>query len=227
MIQLIVGLGNPGPQYQETRHNVGFWWVDALAASLRCVWAADKGFQAWVATASVDAHPLRLLKPQTFMNLSGRSVASLARFYKIDPTEILVVHDDLDFEPGRVQCKLGGGHAGHNGLRDVHAQLGTDRYWRLRLGIGHPGHKSEVVSWVLHQPEADDRVAIERAIERSLAALPDLLAGHTTLAMQAMQVPKEKPILARQAEHPRKAEPVQQVEVRTALSTDASSEVNL
>ncbi len=146
MIKLFVGLGNPGPEYEATRHNAGFWWIDALAAELKVGLQPEKGFQGRVARASVHGHTVWLLQPQTFMNLSGRSVAALARFYKIQPDEILVAHDELDLTPGQVKLKFSGSHAGHNGLRDIHAQLGTSDYWRLRLGIGHPGDRAEVLA---------------------------------------------------------------------------------
>ena len=154
MIKLLVGLGNPGPEYESTRHNAGFWWIDAVARALGAHLALERGFHGLVARASVQGRGVWLLQPQTFMNLSGRSVAALARFYKIAPEEILVVHDELDLPPGQAKLKQGGGHAGHNGLRDIHAQLGSADYWRLRLGIGHPGAKSEVVGWVLKKPPA-------------------------------------------------------------------------
>ena len=161
MIKLFVGLGNPGPEYEATRHNAGFWWIDALAAELKVVLQPEKGFQGRVARASVHGHTVWLLQPQTFMNLSGRSVAALARFYKIQPNEILVAHDELDLTPGQVKLKFSGSHAGHNGLRDIHAQLGTSDYWRLRRGIGHPGVKAEVINWVLKMPLAEQREAID------------------------------------------------------------------
>lgn len=154
MIKLFVGLGNPGPEYEGTRHNAGFWWVDALAREFRAKMLMDKSFYGQVARTAVNGHTVWLLTPQTFMNLSGKSVAALARFFKIAPEEILVAHDELDIAPGEAKLKLGGSHAGHNGLRDIHAQLGSDAYWRLRLGVGHPGSKAEVIHWVLKPPPA-------------------------------------------------------------------------
>lgn len=177
MIKLIVGLGNPGTEYEATRHNAGFWWLDGLARELKVSFAPDKNYFAQVAKCTVDGHQRWLLKPQTFMNRSGQSVSALARFFKIQPEEILVVHDELDVLPGQVKLKLGGGHAGHNGLRDIHAQLGSPGYWRLRIGVGHPGTKEEVVNWVLKKPAPDDRTAIEAAIDRTLKAAPTLMAG--------------------------------------------------
>ena len=177
MIKLFVGLGNPGSEYQATRHNAGFWWLDALARELKLTLSADKAWHGLAARTSLNGHNLWLLAPQTYMNLSGRSVAALAGFYKILPDEILVAHDELDILPGRLKLKRGGSHAGHNGLRDIHDQLGSADYWRLRLGIGHPGVKAEVVNWVLKKPSTHDQQEIEACITRSLKALPLLLAG--------------------------------------------------
>ena len=182
MIKLFVGLGNPGPEYEATRHNAGAWWLQALAQQLKVTLSMDKTYHGLVARTSVNGHTIWLLEPQTFMNLSGKSVAALARFFKITPQEILVAHDELDIVPGEAKIKRGGSHAGHNGLRDIHAQLGTDDYWRLRLGVGHPGTKAEVVDWVLRKPSQDHRIAIEQTIDRTLKALPALLAGEMTQA---------------------------------------------
>jgi peptidyl-tRNA hydrolase, PTH1 family len=182
MIKLFVGLGNPGTEYQATRHNAGFWWVDALAHERKLTLVSEKGFHGHVARMTIDGHAVWLLKPQTFMNLSGRAVAALARFYKIAPEEILVVHDELDIVPGQLKLKRGGGHAGHNGLRDIHEQLGSADYWRLRIGIGHPGVKSEVIHWVLKKPMPEHLHAIEDCITRSLPAVPLLIAGDMTRA---------------------------------------------
>src|SRR5574343_1334047 len=161
MIKLLVGLGNPGPEYEATRHNAGFWWIDDVARELKATLTFDRSYFGLVARTQFQGQTVWLLQPQTFMNLSGKSVAALARFFKIQPQEILVAHDELDVVPGQVKLKLGGSHAGHNGLRDIHAQLGTDDYWRLRIGIGHPGVKSEVVNWVLKKPSLDHRIAID------------------------------------------------------------------
>ena len=148
MIKLLVGLGNPGPEYEHTRHNAGFWWVDAAARRLGARLAAERAFFGLAGRAGHAEGPVWLLEPQTYMNLSGKAVAALARFYKITPQEVLVVHDELDLPPGQMRLKFGGGHAGHNGLRDIHAQLGSPDYWRLRLGIGHPGVKAEVANYL-------------------------------------------------------------------------------
>jgi peptidyl-tRNA hydrolase, PTH1 family len=196
MIKLFVGLGNPGPEYEATRHNVGFWWVDALARELKLTLVAQKGFHGLVARTALHGQTVWLLEPQTFMNLSGRSIAALSRFYKIAPEEILVVHDELDIAPGQAKLKFGGSHAGHNGLRDIHAQLGTDDYWRLRLGIGHPGVKEEVPNWVLKKPAPEQRTAMEECIARTLKAVSALLAGEmdkATLLVHTSKPPRPKP----------------------------------
>lgn len=177
MIKLFVGLGNPGPEYEATRHNAGFWWTEALARELKLNLALDKNYHGRVARTTIKGQTVWLLEPLTFMNLSGKSVAALARFFKIAPEEILVAHDELDIVPGHAKLKFGGSHAGHNGLRDIHAQLGTGDYWRLRIGVGHPGVKSEVINWVLKNPSQEHRAAIEDSIARALKAVPDLLAG--------------------------------------------------
>jgi PTH1 family peptidyl-tRNA hydrolase len=196
MIKLIVGLGNPGTEYEATRHNAGFWWVDVAARDLKVSLQPDRAYHGLVARTSVRGENVWLLEPQTFMNLSGKSVGALARFFKIQPQEILVVHDELDITPGEAKLKLGGSHAGHNGLRDIHAQLGTDQYWRLRIGIGHPGVKSEVANWVLKKPAPDQRTAIEDCITRTSLALPHLLAGDIVKATQMIHTakpPRPKP----------------------------------
>ncbi|MEB0056233.1 aminoacyl-tRNA hydrolase [Variovorax sp. LG9.2] len=196
MIKLFVGLGNPGPEYEATRHNAGFWWTDALARDLKVSLVPERSYHGFAARAQVNGQPVWLLQPQTFMNLSGKSVAALTRFFKIAPEEILVAHDELDVMPGEAKLKFGGSHAGHNGLRDIHAQLGTGDYWRLRLGIGHPGVKSEVVNWVLKKPLKEQREAIDDAIVRTLHAAPALLAGQmekATLLIHTSKPPRPKP----------------------------------
>jgi PTH1 family peptidyl-tRNA hydrolase len=196
-IRLLVGLGNPGPEYEGTRHNAGFWWIDAVASRLRASLTPERSYHGLVARVNrPGGDPLWLLEPMTFMNLSGKSVASLARFFKIAPGEILVAHDELDLQPGQVKLKLGGSAAGHNGLKDIHAQLGTQDFWRLRLGIGHPGVKAEVVNYVLRKPLAEHRKAIDEAIDRSLESLDLLLAGDMERAMMkvhASKPPRPKP----------------------------------
>ena len=196
MIKLLVGLGNPGTEYEATRHNAGFWWIDTVASDLKVSLQPDRAYHGLLARTSVKGEAVWLLEPQTFMNLSGKSVGALARFFKIQPQEILVVHDELDITPGEAKLKLGGSHAGHNGLRDIHAQLGTDQYWRLRIGIGHPGVKSEVANWVLKKPAPDQRTAIEDCITRTSLALPHLLAGDMVKATQLIHTakpPRPKP----------------------------------
>lgn len=182
-IRLVVGLGNPGREHDATRHNAGFWFVDALAKQERISFAAEAKFHGQVARAG----EVRFLKPGTYMNLSGRAVAAISRFFAIEPVEILVAHDELDLLPGEAKMKFGGGNAGHNGLRDIDAQLGTPEFWRLRIGIGHPRDSAipqqEVVDYVLRPPFADERVQIGAAIERALAAWPAVAAGDFERAM--------------------------------------------
>lgn len=198
MIRLLVGLGNPGPEYEATRHNAGFWWLDAAARKLRATLTPQRSYFGLAAKASTGHGLVWLLQPMTYMNLSGKSVAALARFYKIEPQEILVAHDELDLMPGQVKIKCGGGHAGHNGLRDIHAQLGSADYWRLRLGIGHPGVKAEVVDYVLRKPTPEHRELIEQTIARSVDALDLLLAGEMERAMMKVHAkpPRPKPAVA-------------------------------
>ncbi|MBE2262226.1 MAG: aminoacyl-tRNA hydrolase [Burkholderiaceae bacterium] len=196
MIKLFVGLGNPGPEYEATRHNAGFWWIDALAREFKVELTLDRSYQARMARINLHGQALWLMQPQTFMNLSGRPVASLARFFRIAPEAILVAHDELDVVPGQVKLKFGGSHAGHNGLRDIHAQLGSSDYWRLRLGIGHPGVKSEVVNWVLKRPLPEQREQIDICIDRAVKALPALIAGEmekATLLIHTAKPPRPKP----------------------------------
>ena len=185
-IRLVAGLGNPGRGYAATRHNAGFWFANALAAKLGASFAGEAKFAADVARSG----DLRIAKPMTFMNLSGRSVAGIARFFDIAPDAILVVHDELDLLPGEAKLKLGGGVAGHNGLRDIKAQLGTADFWRLRLGIGHPRNSAlperEVVDYVLKPPDGDERAQIDAAIDRALGASSNILAGNMERAMTAL-----------------------------------------
>ena len=196
MIKLFVGLGNPGPEYEDTRHNAGFWWIDALARELKVTLVPERSYWGLMARTTINGQNVWLLEPQTFMNLSGKSVGALARFFKIAPEEVLVVHDELDFEPGIVKLKQGGSHGGHNGLRDIHAQLGSPNYWRLRVGIGHPGNKGEVANWVLKKPAPDQMKLIEDAIIHSLKSWPEMAAGQmdkATLAIHTTKAPRPKP----------------------------------
>lgn len=202
MIKLLVGLGNPGPEYEATRHNAGFWWIDEAARQLGARLSADRASFGLVGRVNRPAGPVWLLQPQTYMNLSGKSVAALARFFKIAPQEILVAHDELDLLPGQMKLKAGGGHAGHNGLRDIHAQLGSADYWRLRLGIGHPGDKAEVAGYVLRKPPASEREAIERSIEASLKHLDLMLDGAMQQAVMKLHAKPERPKPPRPAAPP-------------------------
>jgi len=179
-IRLIVGLGNPGPEYEQTRHNAGFWLLDALAASVHARLNREARYQALAAKTMIAGAEIWLLQPQTYMNRSGLAVGALARFYKIAADEILVVHDELDLPPGAAKIKKGGSSGGHNGLKDITAALGTQDYWRLRLGIGHPralGLQQAVVDFVLHRPRKDEQILIDEAIARSLDVLPLLCEG--------------------------------------------------
>jgi PTH1 family peptidyl-tRNA hydrolase len=202
MIRLLVGLGNPGPEYEDTRHNAGFWFIDQVARQLKVSLQAERSYFGLAARANTPHGPVWLLQPMTFMNLSGKSVAALARFFKIAPEEILVVHDELDIEPGQAKMKLGGSHAGHNGLKDIHAQLGSPNYWRLRLGIGHPGVKGEVANYVLRKPPLAEREAIEKSIDQGMTALELLLAGDMDKAMARVHAKPARPKPPRPAEAP-------------------------
>lgn len=183
--RLIVGLGNPGPEYETTRHNVGFWFVDQLADKLKISLAPQAKFYGRAGRSG----ELWLLQPTTYMNRSGQSVAALANFYKISPAEILVIHDELDLPPGGIRLKQGGGNGGHNGLKDIQAKLGTPDFWRLRLGIGHPrtlGLSQQVADFVLHQPRKEELPDIEHALARCLLAWPKLSAGDFAGAQQQL-----------------------------------------
>ena len=206
MIRLLVGLGNPGTEYEGTRHNAGFWWVDAAAQVLGGRLAQDRAYHGRVARVNRPSGPLWLLQPLTYMNLSGKSVAALARFFKITPQEILVVHDELDLLPGQMKLKLGGSPAGHNGLKDIHAQLGSDQIWRLKLGIGHPGNKAEVADYVLRKPPAQEREAIEKTIQTSLESLDLMLDGAMDKAMMKLHAKPQRPKPPRPAGLPTQAQ---------------------
>lgn len=185
-IELIVGLGNPGTEYEDTRHNAGFWFVDALARQHNVFFKSEKKFHGEVARFSHAGHDVWLLKPGTFMNLSGQAVQALARFYKIGNESILVAHDDIDLPPGAARLKQGGGHGGHNGLRDIISKLGGNGFQRLRLGIGHPGDKAKVTGHVLKKTSSEDRIAIENAIDAALRVLPTVLDGDLQKAMNEL-----------------------------------------
>ncbi len=196
MIRLLVGLGNPGPEYEATRHNAGFWFIDEVARKLGVTLMPERSYFGLVARVNRPDGPFWLLQPMTFMNLSGKAVAALARFFKIAPDEILVVHDELDLMPGQAKMKLGGSHAGHNGLKDIHAQLASADHWRLRLGIGHPGVKAEVINYVLRKPPLAEREAIEKIIDQAVQALDLILAGDMERAMMKVHAkpPRPKPL---------------------------------
>ncbi|MFP4252754.1 MAG: aminoacyl-tRNA hydrolase [Guyparkeria sp.] len=185
-IKLIVGLGNPGQKYDNTRHNAGFWALDAIAAALGGNWTEERKFKGSVARVMVDGVDLRLLRPDTFMNRSGQSVGPLAQFFKIAPEEILVIHDELDLPPGRMRLKCGGGHGGHNGLKDIQAALGSADFWRLRIGVGHPGHRDAVVGYVLTSAPPDERRLIDDVVIEIRHLAPDLVHADEATLMQTI-----------------------------------------
>ncbi|HER20036.1 MAG: aminoacyl-tRNA hydrolase [Halothiobacillaceae bacterium] len=185
-IKLIVGLGNPGPKYENTRHNAGFWAVDAIVETLGGRWADERKFKGEVARTRVGDQDLRLLRPTTFMNRSGQSVGPMAQFFKTAPEETLVIHDELDLPPGRMRIKRGGGHGGHNGLKDIQAALGSPDFWRLRLGIGHPGHRDDVVGYVLTNPPANERRLIDDVLIEIRHLAPDLVLPDESTLVQAV-----------------------------------------
>jgi len=206
LIRLVVGLGNPGKEHERTRHNAGFWLVERFASANGIVLRKDNKFQALVGRHEPSGS--WLLMPQSFMNASGRAVQMLAGFFKIKPEEILVVHDELDFPPGTARIKQGGGIAGHNGLKDISQRLATHDYWRLRLGVGKPPAGMEGADYVLQKPPAEERAAIDAAIERSLAVLPQCLSGDIQSAMQKLHTDEDK-----------KAEPKKEPEKESGLKS--------
>ncbi len=185
-IQLIVGLGNPGSEYEPTRHNAGFWFVDELAQHCQQQFRTEQRFQSEVARCLVEGNECRLQKPMTFMNRSGQPVRSLLQFFKIPHEQILVVHDELDLPPGIVRFKKDGGHGGHNGLRDLISHLGSKDFYRLRVGIGHPGHRDQVVDYVLKKPSKHDRSQIDEALADALNVIPDIIQGQFERAMNTL-----------------------------------------
>ena len=185
-IRCIIGLCNPGEKYAKTRHNAGAWFVDFLAEQHHATFKLEKKLHGKLAEFSIDHHKILLFKPTTYMNDSGRAVAAFASFYKIMPEEILVAHDELDFEPKIARLKKGGGHGGHNGLRDIGACLNSTEFYRLRLGIGHPGVRDDVVDYVLHQPSLADVARITQSIEAAAAVVPLLLAGEIQKAFHQL-----------------------------------------
>jgi len=182
-INLIVGLGNPGREYEATRHNAGFWWVDRFVQQNKINFKADAKFHGLVARGQIQGREIHFLKPQNFMNVSGRAVGAMAQFYKIAPENILVAHDELDLSPGVAKLKLGGGHGGHNGLKDIIAHLGSRDFWRLRIGIGHPGERAEVVNYVLNPPRREEAELIEPALQRALDVSDLIIEGKLEAAM--------------------------------------------
>ena len=185
-LKVIVGLGNPGPKYTETRHNAGFWFIEEVARKYEAVFRPDKKFHGEVAKISLEGKDIWLLKPGTFMNRSGRAVQSLLSFYRITADQLLVAHDEIDLPPGTAKLKTGGGHGGHNGLRDIISQLATKDFHRLRIGVGHPGTKDQVVDYVLHNASRDDRILIDRDIDDAVAVMPDLASGAFEQAMHKL-----------------------------------------
>ncbi|MDP1606061.1 MAG: aminoacyl-tRNA hydrolase [Rhodocyclaceae bacterium] len=203
-LKLIVGLGNPGSDYSKTRHNAGFWFCERLARELDVSFVRESRYHGWVANARLSGVPggVWLLMPQTFMNRSGQSVQALASFFRIQPAEMLVVHDELDIPPGQLRLKFGGGLGGHNGLKDISAHLGTQDFWRLRIGIGHPGDRNEVINYVLKPPRKEEAEEIDAAIDRALLAWPLLAKADFNAATQRInsrpappktEEPKETP----------------------------------
>lgn len=188
-IRLIVGLGNPGENYTRTRHNAGAWFVEALATAWGVKLHFESKFHGNVAAFNIDGHSGWLLLPMTFMNASGQSVRALSQFYHLTPEMILVAHDELDFDPGTIRLKEQGGHGGHNGLRDIMQHLKTDHFQRLRIGIGHPGQRSEVHNYVLNAPNKSDQSRIDDSIQQGINILPELLAGNIQKAIQKLHTP--------------------------------------
>lgn len=186
VVALIVGLGNPGPQYEETRHNAGFWFVDAIARSQGQSFRTESKFFGDVAKVNIGGQQVWLLKPNTYMNRSGQAVAALANFYKIPLEQTLVVHDELDLLPGTARLKQGGGHGGHNGLRDIVAQMGDNNFMRLRVGIGHPGNSKQVADFVLQRASQEEQRLIDESLDRALKVLPQAVTGDLQKAMNAL-----------------------------------------
>jgi PTH1 family peptidyl-tRNA hydrolase len=210
LIRLVVGLGNPGKEHERTRHNAGFWLVERFASANGIALRKDNKFQALV--GRYEPSGAWLLMPQSFMNASGRAVQMLAGFFKIKPEEILVVHDELDFPPGTARMKQGGGIAGHNGLKDISQRLATHEYWRLRLGVGKPPAGTEGADYVLQKPPAEERAAIDAAIERALAVLPQCLSGDIQSAVQKLHTDDKK-------QEDKKPEPKKEPEKESGLKS--------
>jgi PTH1 family peptidyl-tRNA hydrolase len=201
-LRLIVGLGNPGAEYAETRHNAGFWLCERLARELGASFARESRYHGLVAKARIAGSDIWLLMPQNFMNRSGQAVRALTQFYRIEAAEMLVLHDELDLPPGQMRLKFGGGLGGHNGLKDITAHLGTQDYWRLRIGIGHPGDRNEVVDYVLKAPRKEERNEIDAALDRALLAWPSLAQNDFAAATQRINSKPPSPKEAPTKEHP-------------------------
>ena len=189
-LRLIVGLGNPGPEHARTRHNAGFWFIDALAEQARGRFGLDSKLFGEIAKVDIAGRDVWLLRPATFMNLSGKSITAALRYWKIEPEEMLVAHDELDMPPGVARLKFDGGHGGQNGLRDTMRLLGHGKFHRLRVGIGHPGHKDKVTPWVLGKPGRDDEAAILRAIDDAIDVMPLAVSGNFMDAMTRLHTPR-------------------------------------
>lgn len=199
MFQLIVGLGNIGAEYERTRHNAGFWFLDALASQAHASLRAERGFYGDIARTTLEGQTLWLAKPTTFMNRSGQCVAALAKFYKIPTDKILIAHDELDLQPGEVKLKFAGS-AGSNGIKSIEADLGTRDFWRLRIGIGHPGVKSEVVNYVLHKASPDHQTLMDEAVKRAISVMPQLMKGEVERATQVLHRKPKPPAAVVEAE---------------------------
>jgi PTH1 family peptidyl-tRNA hydrolase len=185
-MKVIIGLANPGTNYAQTRHNAGAWFVEAICRSVGLTLASKTKFYGNFAQAKLVDHDIKLLVPSTFMNHSGKAVRAIANFYDLKPEDLLIAHDELDLPPGEIRLKTGGGHGGHNGLRDTIEQLNSNAFARLRIGIGHPGHKNKVVNYVLKSPQPDELLLIEAAIDRALMTLPLMASGHLQQAMKQL-----------------------------------------
>ncbi|CAD85735.1 MULTISPECIES: aminoacyl-tRNA hydrolase [Nitrosomonas] len=190
-VRLVVGLGNPGEKYASTRHNVGFDWLDRLASSQRVAFTLETRFRGLCARIMLADTDIWLLKPQTYMNASGMSVAAVCRYYKIVPEQMLVVHDELDLQPGVIKLKSGGGTGGHNGLKSIVADLSSQVFWRLRIGVGHPGDRNQVVDYVLHPPRREEAALIDEAIDHSMQVWPLIARGDFAAAMQRLHTRQE------------------------------------
>lgn len=209
-LKLIVGLGNPGPQYEQTRHNAGFWLVDRLAQKHGCAWALESTFQGYLAKLPSAGGNVYLLKPSTYMNLSGRAVQAVCHFYKIAVDEIIVAHDELDLPINEIKLKKGGGHAGHNGLRDITAAMASPEFWRLRIGIDHPRKRNmvqPVADYVLHRPNSEEAAQILNSIDRGVEAIAKLLKGEKQEAIATLKAPAPAPAPASAPKAPTKKAP--------------------